>query len=151
MDMVARSMTSKISTSKISILRFLAAGGVIAALPGCSGLSPWSSSDAPASVVPASVAEQAPAAPDYGQMFVGALGAAVPLASRPAAYAALSAALDSGRRRSWKGERGVFGYFAPVGESGPCRVFSAVTYQAGRPQLIEGKACKSDQGDWRAP
>jgi len=140
-----------LSTScRMSNLRFLAAGCAFAALSGCSGLGLWSNAGPAAPVVAAPLADQAPAAPDYGQMFAGPLGAAVPAASRAAAYAALGAALDSGRRQSWKGDHGVFGYFAPSGDSGTCRAFSAVTYQAGRPQSIEGKACKSDQGDWRA-
>jgi hypothetical protein len=143
-------MSALTSTFKISILKLMTAGCAVAALSGCLGLGLGSNAEPAAPVVAAPPAEPAPAAPDFGQMFAGPLGAAVPLASRPAAYAALSAALNSGRRQSWKGEHGTFGYFAPTGDAGTCRAFSAVTYQAGRPQSIEAKACKSDQGDWRA-
>ena len=84
-------------------------------------------------------------------MFLGPLGAAIPETSRPAAYSALAAALDASQRKSWSGDRGMFGYFAPPGGAGDCRTFVAVTYHAGRPQTLDGRACKAAAGDWRAP
>jgi len=118
---------------------------MVALLSGCGGCS-FGGGQSPPLVAP--VAE---AAPDYGGLFVGALGAAIAPSDRQAAYEALAQALDSLQRRSWKGERGVFGYFEPLGAGGSnCRTFAATIYVNGRAQKADGKACKSDAGDWRA-
>jgi hypothetical protein len=133
------------------VLRFVAPGLLASALCGCSGFGLWPSAGPASAAAPSISAAPPAAAPDYGQMFAGPLGAVIPEGSRSAAYSALSAALDAGQRKSWKGERGMFGYFAPSGDAGDCRTFTAVTYHAGRPQSLEDKACKSAAGDWRAP
>ena len=118
------------------------------ALAGCSSLNFMGGPDAPAAPAPqASLV----AAPDFGALFDGPLGAKIPVASRPAAYAALGGALDSGQRKPWRGEAGLFGYFEPGADSGACRGFKAVVYLSGRPQPMDGRACKSAAGDWRAP
>jgi len=136
---------------RMVVPRFTALGLMASALYGCSGFGVWPGAG-PAPTAAASIsAEPTPSAADYGQVFAGPLGGAIPEASRPAAYSALGAALDAGQRKSWKGERGMFGYFAPTGDAGDCRMFVAVTYHAGRPQSLDGKACKSAAGDWRAP
>jgi len=144
-------MTKLTADARTSALRCAALGAMACALHGCSGFGLWPNAAPAPAAAPAIAVEPSPIAPDYGQMFAGSLGAAIPEASRSAAYSALGSALDAGQRKSWKGERGVFGYFAPVGGSGDCRTFTAVTYHAGRPQSLDGKACKSAAGDWRAP
>ncbi len=138
------------TVTAIAMLRPALLAAALSALAGCSAFNVLGGADASA---PAAPAPQAPlvAAPDFGALFDGPLGAKIPVGSRPAAYAALGGALDSGLRKPWRGEAGLFGYFEPGGDPGACRGFKAVVYLSGRPQPLDGRACKSAAGDWRAP
>ena len=125
---------------------------LLAAASGCSAKGGLGDADLASPVgAPPPQAAIAPAPDaDYGGLFDGPLGSKIAADSRSAAYAALTAALDAGQRKSWRGEHGLFGYFEPGAASGPCTAFRATTYLSGRPQTMDSRACKSPAGDWRA-
>ena len=131
--------------------RRIAAMAAAMALSGCSSISGFSPFAAPETIpVAAAAPAAAEATPDFGGLFDGPLGAKIPLPSRAAAHVALVGALDAGQRKPWRGEQGLFGYFEPGADGGSCRTFKAVVYAAGRPQSMDGRACKSAEGAWRA-
>jgi hypothetical protein len=147
--MIERQMES---ISRSAAPRTLVVALLLTALASCSSNrigapelgSPLSAPPAQAAPVPAP-------GPDYGGLFDGPLGGKIPAESRDAAFSALTAALDAGQRKSWRGEHGLFGYFEPGAASGSCTAFKATTYSSGRPQTVNARACKSPAGDWRAP
>jgi len=57
-----------------------------------------------------------------------------------------------GKRRSWRGKAGSFGYIVPgpvsAGVRGNCRDYSHTIYLNGRPQTGKGSACQTAPGQW---
>ncbi len=140
-------LTKSISPS--ATLRSVAVVLLLTALAGCASNRTNDAELAPPLSAPLPQAAPAPG-PDYGGLFEGPLGGRIPAESRDAAFTALTAALDAGQRKSWRGEHGLFGYFEPGAASGSCTAFKATTYSSGRPQTVNARACKSPAGDWRA-
>jgi surface antigen len=96
--------------------------------------------------VPAQV-EQAPLPPAPG-VLDGPIGLTLGEKDRAAAIAAQQDAVASGLRRSWRGERGVYGFIAPGVENGECRGYAHKIFIAGRPKEARGEACR-ENGAWR--
>jgi surface antigen len=66
------------------------------------------------------------------------------------AIAAQSEAVNSGARKSWKGDHGAYGFIVPGPENGAggCRDYTHKIFINGRPREAKGQACKT--GDvWR--
>jgi len=119
-------------------------GQQAAALPGA-GAPP------PATGAPAEPAMPAiPTGPALGGVLGGPVGASLTDDDRRAAWNAQVAALNSGQRRSWRGDHGVFGYVAPGAATGAgCRAYSQTIFIAGRPKSGHGTACKQPDGSWK--
>lgn len=123
---------------------------------------------------PIAAAPSVPAAPPpvaYGPFLDGPVGQKLSAADRDKALAAEQDALASGQRRTWKGERGTFGYVepaasppvadvaaaeavtaaspSPVVGAEACRSFTSTIYIAGRPQVGHGKGCQGPDGSYR--
>ncbi len=97
---------------------------------------------------------------NYGGFLGGAAGSKLPDADRDAALAAENGAVSSGERRTWKGQKGVFGYVVPGasasagtavpadGAPAECRSFTSTIFFAGRPQTGHGTGCRDLDGNW---
>jgi surface antigen len=127
----------------------------VAALAGCSATG---ASAPPATAAAAAAAlspDAAPAAPEtvdpsmLGGVLAGSVGLGLENSDRVAAYKAQIAALDSGQRSPWRGERGVYGYVEAGAAAGSCRPFSQTVYIAGRPYVGHGSGCRQSDGSWR--
>lgn len=90
----------------------------------------------------------APTKPAVAGVLAGALGAKLDEADRETAFDAQLQSLSSGKRQSWRGGKGSYGYIEPGTESGSCRDYSHTVYIAGRPQTGSGSACKDATGNW---
>lgn len=118
------------------------------------------------SIGPIAAAPSVAAAPPpvvYGPFLDGPVGQKLSAADRDKALAAEQDALASGQRRTWKGERGTFGYVEPaavaaadVDVAAPptvtadaCRGFTSTIYIAGRPQVGHGRGCPGPDGSYR--
>jgi surface antigen len=131
-------------------LAFLGLAGMM--LAGCS-----SGANAPPPA-PAAVAAEAPnaeATPSIvdpgmlGGVLAGSVGLGLENSDRVAAYQAQTAALDTSQRKSWRGQRGVYGYVEAGPQQGSCRPFTQTVYVAGRPYEGQGTACRQPDGGWR--
>ncbi len=131
-----------------------------AALGGCSAAGSGAGNLASLST-PASPGPLAPAPVVYGAFLDGPAGTRLPEPDRTAALAAEDGALSSGERRTWKGQKGVYGFVVPgpagasaattVADGGPaaeCRSFTHTIYFAGRPQTGKGTGCRDADGSW---
>lgn len=100
---------------------------------------------------PAAAAQ--PAAPAIAGVLAGSFAAGLSDADRQRAYDAQILALESGKRQSWRGDHGLFGYVEPGAESvrsdGKCRDYAHTIYVAGRPRTASGSACRQAEGSWR--
>ncbi len=121
-------------------------------LAGCSGFG-MSGGPPPPPAASASSPPVPPAAPTgaaLGGVLGGPVGAGLSEADRQTAWEAQVAALDSGKRRSWRGAHGVFGYVEPGPETGGgCRAYTQTIYVSGRPNRGQGTACKQPDGTWK--
>jgi len=119
-------------------------GPPVAALPGA-GAPP------PTAGTPAEPATPAiPTGAALGGVLGGPVGASLTDDDRAAAWNAQVAALNSGQRRSWRGDHGVFGFVEPGQATGAgCRAYSQTIFIAGRPTLGHGTACKQPDGSWK--
>ncbi|HTZ66893.1 MAG TPA: hypothetical protein VMB83_05385 [Roseiarcus sp.] len=109
---------------------------------------------APTSSIAAPPAEPAvPAVPTgsaLGGVLGGPVGASLTDDDRAAAWSAQIAALDSGKRRSWRGAHGVFGFVEPGSATGGgCQGYSQTIFIAGRAHQGHGFACKQPDGSWK--
>lgn len=112
--------------------------------------SPPSIAPAAPAALPAPIAPALPTGAALGGVLGGPVGAALTDADRQAAWAAQVAALDSGKLRSWRGAKGVYGFVEPGAEAGAgCRAYAQTIYVAGRPNHGQGVACKQPDGGWR--
>lgn len=84
-----------------------------------------------------------------GGVLAGSVGMGLENSDRIAAYKAQAAALATGQRSSWRGERGVYGYVEAGPAQGSCRSFAQTVYIAGRPYTGSGSACRQSDGSWR--
>ena len=122
-----------------------------AALAGCTSTSQSASPPTAAMAAPAGP----PPTPEtvdpsmLGGVLAGSVGLGLENGDRVAAYKAQAAALESGQRSSWRGEKGVYGYIEPGASQGSCRPFSQTVYVAGRPYTGRGSACRQSDGSWR--
>lgn len=118
------------------------------ALGACSSSAPGTSPTASATAAPAK-----PAAPAVAGVIAGPFAADLSDADRQRAHEAELAALESGKRQSWRGDNGLFGSVEPGSESagigGKCRDYSHTIYRAGRPKTASGSACRQGDGSWR--
>jgi len=98
----------------------------------------------------ASAPNQAPAAaavsaPYFG-LASGALGASLDAFDKQAANKAEATALNSGDRKTWRGDDGAYGYVAPGPLNDGCRNITHTVYINGRPKVGTGSACRSGGG-----
>jgi surface antigen len=102
---------------------------------------------------PAPAGIPAPAIPTgaaLGGVLGGPIGASLTDDDRQAAWQAQLGALDSGQKRSWRGDHGVFGFVEPgTATGGGCRAYSQTIYVAGRPNRGKGVGCRQPDGSWK--
>lgn len=145
------------------MMRVSVAAGFSLALAGCSAIAPTPAPQAAAPAAPLVAAAPSPAAPavvaaplaaparPVSGALLGPVGQGLDQKDLDAAYKAQLAALDSGKRSSWRGQKGVFGYVevgAEGGLSGGCRDYTHVIYVGGRPRNGKGSACRQPSGEW---
>ena len=131
------------------------------ALAGCAGATPPPPpTPAPAPVgapaAPAPAGMPAPAAtpaarPAVSGALLGPVGQGLDQKDLDSAFKAQLGALDSGKRTSWRGQKGTFGYVevgSEGGLTGTCRDYTHVVYVGGRPRNGKGTACKGAAGEW---
>ncbi len=108
---------------------------------------------ATSTVAPALAGMPAPPIPTgaaLGGVLGGPVGASLTDDDRQAAWQAQVGALDSGQKRSWRGDHGVFGFVAPGATTGEgCRAYSQTVYVAGRPNRGKGVGCRQPDGSWK--
>ncbi len=118
--------------------------------PTAIGTPPAAPSTAPVAALSPPPPLLIPTGSALGGVLGGPVGAALTDADRQSAWQAQIGALDSGQRRSWRGERGVFGFVEPGSETGAgCRSYAQTIYVAGRPNRGQGVACKQPDGGWK--
>jgi surface antigen len=82
----------------------------------------------------------------------GPTGTALTQEDRLTAGRAQYQSIVEGKRRSWRGKAGSFGYIVPgpvsAGIKGNCREYSHTIYLNGRPQTGKGSACQTAPGQW---
>jgi surface antigen len=87
-----------------------------------------------------------------GGLIGGAVGRNLDDIERQRAYDAQMMAMSSGRRTTWRGDRGAYGYIEPgapvYGVRGYCREYTHTIYIDGRPQRGVGTACREPDGSW---
>ena len=115
---------------------------------------------------PPPVVEAPPPPVNYGAFLDGPVASKLAGPDRDKALTAELGALESGQRRTWKGERGVYGYVelapgapAPAlvdatappasGAAPSCRAFTSTIYIGGRPQVGHGTGCQNPDGTYR--
>jgi surface antigen len=120
-------------------------------LAGCQSVGSGGGSSPPAAGAPAQPAAPAiPTGAALGGVLSGPVGASLTDDDRAAAWNAQVAALNSGQRRSWRGDHGVFGFIEPgAATGGGCRAYSQTIFIAGRPTHGHGTACKQPDGSWK--
>lgn len=66
------------------------------------------------------------------------------------AIAAQQEAVSSGKRKTWRGGHGTYGFIEPGAENGAggCRDYTHKIFINGRPQEAKGQACRSGD-NWR--
>ena len=124
-------------------VRLIAAGLVTATLflAACNASTPPPVVSAPVAV--------APEPPPPG-VVGAAIGRDLDEKDKTIAIAAQSEAVNSGTRKSWKGDHGAYGFIVPGPENGAsgCRDYTHKIFINGRPKEAKGQACKT--GDvWR--
>ncbi|WP_424361426.1 hypothetical protein [Methylocystis parvus] len=110
---------------------------------GASGCS--STSEPPTVAATPVVAAPAPPAPG---VIGAAIGQSLTEKDRAVAIAAQQEAVSSGARKSWRGEKGAYGFVIPGAENGACRDYTHKVFVNGRPQEAKGQACRQN-GEWR--
>ncbi|MCC2098168.1 MAG: hypothetical protein KDJ29_14830 [Hyphomicrobiales bacterium] len=90
--------------------------------------------------------------PVLAGVVAGPMGTALTQEDRLIAGKAQYQAIVDGKRRSWRGKAGSFGYIEPgpvaSGIKGNCREYSHTIYLNGRPQAGKGSACETAPGQW---
>ena len=124
---------------------FIVCGAVACAvLAGCNGAT---------SQPPPTGAAAQRTDPANAGVVAGPIGQQLSAADRAIAGKAQYAAITDGKRLSWKGKNGSFGYItlgpATAGFRGTCRDYTHTIYINGRPQKGKGSACQAAPGQWR--
>jgi surface antigen len=87
-----------------------------------------------------------------GGLIGGAIGRNLDEIERQRAYDAHMMALSTGRRTTWRGDRGSYGFIEPsapvYGVQGYCREYTHTIYIDGRPRRGVGTACREPDGSW---
>jgi surface antigen len=128
---------------------------LIPALLGLAGLALGacsSGANAPQQAPVAAAPAEAPTVVDpsmLGGVLASSVGLGLENSDRVAAFQAQTAALETGERKSWKGQGGVYGYVEAGPAQGPCRPYTQTVYIAGRPYQGQGTACRQPDGGWR--
>ncbi|HYA81074.1 MAG TPA: hypothetical protein VED87_09115 [Methylocystis sp.] len=128
----------------MSRVKLSAVGALLAfaALPACSASQP----PAPAIAAPPGVAAALEPLP-AGVVGVS-VGRELDEKDRETAIAAQDDAVNSGKQKSWRGDKTAYGFIIPGPEKGDCRDYTHKIYVNGRPQEAKGQACR--KGDvWR--
>jgi surface antigen len=112
------------------------------------GLAACTSTPTPVATPTAAVAAPPPPTAPAPGVLSGALGQSLSEKDRETAMAAQQEAIASGARKSWRGERGAYGFIAPGPENGACRDYTHKIFVNGRPQEAKGQACR-ENGEWR--
>jgi surface antigen len=120
------------------------AASVVAAtllLSACNAAKP-----PPVVSTPVIVAPEPPAPGVVGS----AIGRDLDEKDKATAIAAQQEAVNSGARKSWKGDHGAYGFIVPGPENGAggCRDYTHKIFINGRPQEAKGQACKKGD-EWR--
>jgi surface antigen len=88
------------------------------------------------------------------ELTAGMAGVQLDDVSRQRVITAQQDALSNGRRTTWRGERGLYGFVEPGsatgGLSGECRDYTQAIYVDGRPQRGSGRACRQSDGNWQS-
>ena len=116
---------------------------LLCAALGVAGCS--STTEPPAPVAAAVAAVPPPPAPG---VIGGPIGQSLDEKDRAAAIAAQQDAVASGARKSWRGDKGSYGFIVPGAENGSCRDYTHKVFINGRPQEGKGQACRQN-GEWR--
>ena len=124
------------------VLSFLVLLPLVGVLAGCGG----------AGNEALSPAAKAPADPYVRGAVAGPVGRQLTEQDRLIAGKAQFSAVSEGKRKSWRGKAGSFGYIEPgaisSGVSGKCREYSHTVYLNGRPKTAKGSACETNPGNW---
>jgi surface antigen len=120
------------------------------AAAGCNAIGSGAAPPSAAAAAPAGAAPL-PTGAALGGILGGPVGAGLDEADRQAAYDAQVAALETGRRSTWRGAHGVYGYVeaASTPDAQGCRGYSQTIYVGGRPQRGQGLGCRLPDGTWR--
>lgn len=122
-------------------MRLLILVGLALGIGGCVSTSRTEAPPAPAGPQPVS------------GWLAGPAGQGLEPEDRQRAFDAQIAAVDTGRRASWRSPRGHFGFVEPgpegSGGGASCRSFNHTLYVDGRAQRGGGSACRSPDGAWR--
>lgn len=93
-----------------------------------------------------------PADPYVRGVVTGPVGQQLTPDDRRTAGKAQYTAISEGKRKSWRGKAGTFGFIEPGavgnGVGGKCREYSHTIYLNGRPQTAKGSACETQPGSW---
>lgn len=118
----------------------------ISLLAIAAGLAGCNTVPEPPSVAAPAVAAVPP--PPQPGVIGAAIGQALGEKDRATAIAAQRDAVASGQRKSWRGEKGAYGFVTPGAETGACRDYTHKIFINGRPQEAKGQACR-ENGEWR--
>jgi surface antigen len=139
--------------TRFSVLALVVAGAL--SIGGCSVGGLGAIGPAPTAALPPPPGP-APAPLVYGSFLDGPVGQKLSQADKDKALTAEQDALQSGQRKTWKGEHGTFGYVepgaapaAPDEGGATCRSFTSTIYLAGRPQVGHGRGCQTPDGTYR--
>ena len=96
----------------------------------------------------------APTADPYAAgVVMGPVGKDLTEADRAVAGKAQYNAISNGKRLSWRGKGGSFGFITPGAQTGGsgsgCREYSHTIYVNGRPNTGKGKACQIGPDSWK--
>ena len=78
----------------------------------------------------------------------GPIGQRLSEKDRTAAIAAQHDAVSSGTRKTWRGDRGAYGFVTLGPVNGECREYTHRIFFNGRPAEAKGEACR-EHGEWR--
>lgn len=114
----------------------------------CAAASLGACNSTPAPPVTVTASRESPAPAPAAGILDGPIGQSLDEKSRATAIATQQDAVSSGTRKSWRGDRGAYGFVTPGAVNGECREYTHKVFINGRPREARGEACL-DQGDWR--
>ncbi len=129
-------------------MRFASRAILIAAFGGVATLAACAPAAPPRVAAPVVAPEPAGPPPPAG-VIAGPLGAQLSEADRQTAFDAQVDAVENGKRKSWKGKSGSFGFIETGADNGGCRDYTHTVFVDGRAQSGKGNACKTAEGGWK--